>query len=132
VLQVPDVALKMSTALEKIPPPAQGMRLAHAISKPTSAHSSIPFPNQNNTTREEYERSTWQQVPAKIATPIFGSDVAARYARATLRNAVLQDPDVALKMSTELERTPVAVQGVRLAHAINKAISAHSSIPFPS
>jgi hypothetical protein len=26
------------------------MRLAHAISKPTSAHSTIPFPNQNNST----------------------------------------------------------------------------------
>ena len=55
MLQVPDVTLKMSTALEEpLPlPSAQGMRLAHAISKQTSAHSTIPFPNPHNTTRKD-------------------------------------------------------------------------------
>jgi hypothetical protein len=54
VLQVPDVTLKMSTALEGKPlrPAAQGMRLAHAISKPNSAHSTITLPNPHNTQRE--------------------------------------------------------------------------------
>jgi hypothetical protein len=97
VLQAPDVTLKMSTALELTLPAAQGMRLAHAISKPNPAHSSIRFPNANN------NKSICQHVlqpPAKIATPTFGSDVAARSDRATLRAAVLQAPDVTLKMST--------------------------------
>jgi hypothetical protein len=199
VLQAPDVTLKMSTAVEPlVPSAAQGMRLAHAISKPTSAHSSIPFPNPHNTTRKDtkinmatrtvatsedrdsdirqrcgckfpssyaescsapssrrhvedvhsvggaaavpcarhetctrnqqkqpppaqashsptrttqhakMQKSTWQHVrlpPAKIATPTFGSDVAARPVRATLRAAVLQAPDVTLKMSTTLSTT---------------------------
>ena len=47
------VKLKMSTTLEETPLTAQGMRLAHAISKPTSAHSSIRFPNPHNTTRKD-------------------------------------------------------------------------------
>jgi hypothetical protein len=138
VLQAPDVALKMSTALEGFLPSEQGMRLAHAISKATSAHSSIRFPNPHNTTRIDAkicQKSTWQHVPlppAKIATPTFGSDVAARSARPTLRTAVLQAPDVALKMSTTLERPLLAAQGMRLAHAISKETSAHSSIRFPN
>jgi hypothetical protein len=49
----PDAQLKMSTALETTLPAAQGMRLAHAITKPTSAHSSIRFPNPHNTTRKD-------------------------------------------------------------------------------
>jgi hypothetical protein len=54
VLQAPDVTLKMSTTLEgKLPPAAQGMRLEHAISKPTSAHSTIPIPNPHDTTRKD-------------------------------------------------------------------------------
>jgi hypothetical protein len=40
--------------------------------------------------------------PANIASPSFGSDVAARLYRATLRAAVVHTPLVALKMSTVL------------------------------
>jgi hypothetical protein len=54
VLQAPDVALKMSTTLEVVPT-AQGMRLARAISKPTSAHSTIRYLNPHNTTRKDTE-----------------------------------------------------------------------------
>ena len=46
-------SVKMSTALERPLLAAQGMRLVHAITKQTSAHSTIPFPNQNNTTRKD-------------------------------------------------------------------------------
>jgi hypothetical protein len=46
--------VKMSTALDKLLA-AQGMRLAHAISKPTSAHSTIPLPNPHNKTRNDTE-----------------------------------------------------------------------------
>ncbi len=54
MLQAPDVTLKMSTALEGMPlSAAQGMRLAHAISKTTSAHSTITFHNPHNTTRKD-------------------------------------------------------------------------------
>ncbi len=35
------------------PPAAQGMKIEHAISKPTSAHSIVPFPNPHNTTRKD-------------------------------------------------------------------------------
>ncbi len=82
----------------------------------------IPQPAQRNTQR--YEKSRWQRVlppPAKIATPRFGSDVAARFCRPTLRAAVLQAPDVTLKMSTALESPPPmpAAQGMRLARAIS-------------
>jgi hypothetical protein len=48
--------------------------------------------------------------PANIASPSFGSDVAAKACRATLRAAVLQVPLVALKMSTVLRAVPVTVQ----------------------
>jgi len=46
--------------------------------------------------------------PANIASPSFGSDVAARQHRATLRAAVVHIPLVALKMSTLLPPTPPA------------------------
>ena len=61
----------------------------------------IPQPAQHNT-----QKSTRQHVPAppaKIATARFGSDVAPILSRATLRAAVLQFPDVTLKMSTAME-----------------------------
>ncbi len=73
--------------------------------------------------------------PAKIATPTFGSDVAARYDRPTLRFAVLHVRDVTLKMSTALEVTlplPATAQVMRLAHAITKPTTAHSTIPSPN
>jgi hypothetical protein len=70
--------------------------------------------------------------PAKIATPTFGSDVAARRIRATLRAAVFQAPDVTLKMSTALEALLPAAQGMRLAHAISKQTSAHSIVQYPN
>ena len=50
-----DAELKMSTALEELLPTAQGMRLAHAISKATPAHSTIRFPNPHNATRKDEE-----------------------------------------------------------------------------
>ncbi len=84
MLQAPDVTLKMSTALEEtLPLAAQGMRLAHAISKPTSAHSTIPFPNPHNTTRkdtkinmatrtkatsEDRDSDIWQRCGCKICS----------------------------------------------------------------
>jgi hypothetical protein len=68
--------------------------------------------------------------PAKIATPAFGSDVAARFDRATLRAAVLQAPDVTSKMSTTLEKVPAA-HGIRQAHAIDTITAPpHSRIPL--
>jgi hypothetical protein len=134
VLQAPDVALKMSTAVEPlVPPAAQGMRLAHAIRKAASDHSSIPYPNPHNTTRKDTKKSIWQHVPpppAKIAIPWFGSDVAARYPRASLRAAVLHFPDVTLKMSTAFERPEFTELRMRLAHAIRQAASDHSGIRF--
>jgi hypothetical protein len=49
-----DAELKMSTTLEGLVA-AQGVRLVHAISKPTSAHSSIRFPNAHNKIRKDEE-----------------------------------------------------------------------------
>jgi hypothetical protein len=76
------------------------------------------------TQHAKIRKQTWQHAlepPAKIATPRFGSDVAARYNRATLRAAVLQASDVTLKMSTAFKTLlPPAVQGMRLARAISK------------
>jgi hypothetical protein len=106
VLQVPDVTLKMSTALERPLIAAQGMRLAHTQSA-NQPPPTQPSDSPTHTTQlAKIRKSTWQHVPpppAKIATPTFGSDVAARSVRATLRAAVLQAPDVTLKMSTTLE-----------------------------
>jgi len=102
---------------------------------PRPLNHPIPQPKQYNTQAcALHENSTKQHVlqpPAKIATPRFGSDVAARPVRATLRAAVLQAPDVTLKMSTALELLPSTAQGMRLAHAISRATPAHSSIRFP-
>jgi hypothetical protein len=72
--------------------------------KPRPLKHLIPQPTQHNT--RKVRKSACQHVlqpPAKIATPRFGSEVAARAYRATLRAAVLQAPDVTLKMSTALE-----------------------------
>ena len=104
MLQSPDVTLKMSTALEAPLSAAQGMILAHAISKkpPPTQPSQSPT---RTTQLAKMRKSAWLHVlapPAKIATPTFGSDVAAKAYRATLRVAVLQAPDVTLKMSTAL------------------------------
>jgi hypothetical protein len=57
MLQVPDVTLKMSTALEGPLPAVQGVRLAHAISKPTlrPLKHPIPQPKQHNKQRYENE-----------------------------------------------------------------------------
>ncbi len=40
----------------------------------------------------------------------FETDVAARLSRATLRDAVVHDPEVALKMSTALEKVLKALE----------------------
>ncbi len=53
MLQAPDATLKMSTALDSPLPAKQGMRLAHAISKATLAHSSIRLPNPHNTEHKD-------------------------------------------------------------------------------
>ncbi len=52
--------------------------------------------------------------PANIASPSFGSDVAARYARATLRAAVVHIPLFALKMSTVLAGLLAPAQGISI------------------
>jgi hypothetical protein len=51
VLQTPEVALNMSTALKEPElSSAQGMRLAIAICKTTCTHSRFHFPNEHNST----------------------------------------------------------------------------------
>ncbi len=107
---------------------------AHTIN---TAHSPILKHSPSQSRPHAGHRQSTQQhalePPAKIATPTFGSDVAARSDRASLRFAVLQTPDVTLKMSTALEKTPLsAAQGMRLAHAISEPTSAHSTIRFPN
>jgi hypothetical protein len=87
------------------------------------------------TQHAKIRNQTWQYIPeppAKIATPTFGSDVAARQHRATLRAAVLQAPDVTMKMSTALDQKLPAAQRMRLEYAISKPTTAHSTIPFPN
>ncbi len=46
--------------------------------------------------------------PANIASPPFGSEVAARYCRTTLRAAVVHAPLFTLNMSTILTKLPLA------------------------
>jgi hypothetical protein len=129
VLQAPEVALNMSTALEKLLPlTAQGMRTANAICKATRAHSrseSKMTTTQHTKIVENNIASTHVlQPPAKIASPIFGSSVAAILYRATLRAAVLQAPEVTLKMSTASvgsEKPFAAAKYMRLALKICKS-----------
>ena len=112
---------------------AQGMRLAHAISKPNLRPLNHPIFSTRTTQHAKIRKQTWQYVlspPAKIATPTFGSDVAARRSRATLRVAVLHVPDVTLKMSTASE-TPPTAHCMRLAHAIGKPTSALAPLNHP-
>ena len=72
--------------------------------------------------------------PANIATPSFGSDVAARKNRAALRAAVVQAPLLTLKMSTTLEHGPPA-QGVKSLKMFNTFQVIHRririSVPLP-
>ena len=93
-----------------------------------------PSDSPTRTTQHtKVRKSTWHNAPsppAKIAR--FGSDVAARYLRATLRAAVLQVPEATSKMSTALEpMTLPAARGMRLAHAISKPNLRPLNHPIP-
>jgi hypothetical protein len=86
------------------------------------------------TQHAKIRKQTWQHVPwppAKIATPRFGSDVAASHVRATLRAAVLQAPDVTLKMSTAFKTLLPTAQSMRLARAISKPNLRPLNHPIP-
>jgi hypothetical protein len=64
---------------------------------------SISFPHTPTPAINNFNTCYAPTPPANIASPSFGSDAAARYARATLRAAVVHIPLVALKMSTVLK-----------------------------
>ncbi len=121
VVHIPLVALKMSTVLTGEPlAPAQGISNQRRQLKQTSQLASIFPPPQNNHFNTRY--ALWP--PANIASPSFGSDVAARYTRATLRAAVVHIPLLALKMSTVLG----PAQGIRNPRRQHKQTSQLASI----
>ena len=99
LLQVPALTSKMSTTLKA----AQGMRHAHVTTTSTSPHHNSRIPLAPILQHLKQKSQDVLLPPAKIATPASGSDVAARLYRNWLRAAVLQAPDVTLKMSTALD-----------------------------
>jgi hypothetical protein len=90
---------------------------------PHTPHSCIPLAPKLIMQKLKRTQQHVLVPPAKIATPAFGSDVAARSDRATLRAAVLQAPFVTLKMSVTLQgmdcQDLTTAEGMRLAHVIN-------------
>ncbi len=108
VVHIPLLELKMSTVLTTPIAPAHGISNQRRQLKQTSQLASIFPPPQNKPPPEINHFNTcyapWP--PANIASPSFGSDVAARLHRATLRAAVVHIPLLALKMSTELTQAP--------------------------
>jgi hypothetical protein len=70
------------------------------------------------------------QPPANIASPRFGSDVAARNHNGSLRAAVLHVPVLALKMSTALNATLPSAQIMIFENGLNKTHSHNARIPL--
>jgi hypothetical protein len=72
--------------------------------------------------------------PANMANPWFGSDVAARANLATLREAVVQRPVIASKMSTALLTPLAAAQRIstRLQHLKARLLPRNTCPPTPT
>jgi len=81
VLQVPALTLKMSTTLEKATVRCTRhqtrTRLQNTTNNPSLTHP--PHTHTHPATRQTKTSQDVHWPPAKIATPAFGSDVAARY-----------------------------------------------------
>ena len=87
------VALKMSTVLKGAPvPPAQGISNQRRQQKQTLSLATMPHTHAPPPAINDFNTCYAPQPPANIASPSFGSDVAARYARATLSDAVVHVP----------------------------------------
>ena len=134
VLQVPFVALKMSTVLTAaLFTSKQSMSNQRQQHKHTSTHPQIlhlpdpTFQPLQSTQITEINKYYALMPPANIASPSFGSDVAARHCRATLRAAVLQVPFVALKMSTVLKESALLPSKQRMSNQrqYHKQTSSH-------
>ncbi len=103
VVHIPLVALKMSTLLRGSPiSPAQGISNQRRQQKQTVSLATMPLPHTPTPTINNFNTCYAPMPPANIASPSFGSDVAASCRRPTLRAAVVQIPLLALKMSTAL------------------------------
>ena len=102
VVHIPLLALKMSTVLKLSVASAQGISNQQRQQKQTLSLATMPLTHEPPPAINDFNTSYALEPPANIASPSFGSDVAARYARATLRAAVVHIPLVALKMSTVL------------------------------
>ncbi len=135
MLQAPDVTLKMSTALEGPLSAAQRMRLAHAISKPTSAHSSIPLPNPHNTTRKVTKIN---MATRTIATSEdrdsevrqrCGCKISSSYAE--ICSAPSSRRHVA-DVNSVGEASDHCARNKTFTHNQQNPTSAHSTIPFPN
>ena len=108
VVQTPLVALKMSTVLTAtLFAPAQRISNQQQWQQHTSPlPHTLPLPTHHPPAISDISTYDALEPPANIASPSFGSDVAARSDRATLRAAVVQIPLVTLNMST-LFTTPL-------------------------
>jgi hypothetical protein len=106
VVQSPVIALKMSTTLLELLVPAQRIstRLQHLKARLLPRNTCPPTPTSHHLAMSKTQNiiSHIPRPPANMANPWFGSDVAARAPLATLREAVVQSPVIALKMSTTL------------------------------
>ncbi len=112
MVQVPLLALKMSTVLTATVAPAQGINQRRQQTK-TLSLATMPLINTPILAINDFNTCYVLEPPANIASPSFGSDVAERAYRATLRAAVVHISLVALKMSTVLTGAPAAsAQGI--------------------
>jgi len=100
VVHIPLLALKMSTVLKTPVAPAQGISNQQRQQKQTLSLATMPPTHAPPPAINDFNTCYAPAPPANIASPSFGSDVAARWNRATLRAAVVHIPLVALKMST--------------------------------
>ena len=100
VVQVLLLALNMSTVLTAVLAAAHGISNQRRQHQKTLQLAGILNPKHTLPAINGFNTYYAPPPPAIIASPSFGSDVAARAYRATLRAAVVHIPLVALKMST--------------------------------
>jgi hypothetical protein len=112
LVHIPLVALKMSTVLTVPLPPAQGINNQRRQHKQTLSLATMPPTHKPTPAINDFNKCYAPKPPANIASPSFGSDVAARYHRATLRAAVVHIPLLALKMSTVLTAAYGPARGI--------------------
>jgi hypothetical protein len=124
VFHFPLIASKISaTALPEPLPTAQHISNPKRSTCNPTASLPLPSPKTHNTRQNQSQNKDHKpKPPAKMASPWFGNDVAARSNRASLRAAVVHFPLLASKISTTALLPLPPVQRISNLHRLLKAL----------